>query len=199
VLNVLQRLWSEEKARPPLVLLGLIICLSLLWIIFGGGREAPKAETREDYKEVVINGRVKEHNDIKSLDSNKPMTVHFTIPELAYQSDAAILPDEDGTFEIVIRVPADKDQYSFDLDLSQGATRWRARSDQKIRTDKSNLDLAEISGEPPRAKEANPRAHLARKATRDPQAVQELREEHRRKRADRKEQRRQRRVRKRKR
>jgi len=190
----LSKLWQEEKARPPLILMALIVVLSLLWLLFGRGDGSKVEEKTETFRDVVVKGSVRSDDSRDSLDVSRPVTVHLSIPELTYQQDVTLVPDEEGNFEIPLQLPADKPQYSFDLDISQDGTRWRARSQQKVETDSPSLEIAELALVPPPAAQTDPRAHLKSKpATTNADKRKQIREERKKRRADQMEKRKQRR------
>ena len=109
-LNVLSQIWAEEKARPPLVLLSLIVSLTLLWLVFGESRQAPQEETTKSLVEVVVKGSLEgaESAYLQNVDPTRAVTVHLSIPEIAYQRDTVVIPQEDGTFELSLSLPTEK-------------------------------------------------------------------------------------------
>ena len=193
-LNVLSQIWAEEKARPPLVLLSLIVSLTLLWLVFGESRQAPQEETTKSLVEVVVKGSLEgaESAYLQNVDPTRAVTVHLSIPEIAYQRDTVVIPQEDGTFELSLSFPTEKPEYRFDLDLSQGTNRWRVRTNQTLDSGQPTLDLATLPLEPP-TQTADPRATIKKQDVSSSQSRAETREQRRLRRRERKEQKRQRR------
>lgn len=159
-MDLLTRLWSQKATRSPLIVLGLIVGVSFLWLLSSVLTKAPTAPKVENKTvEIVVKGKV----DLRKLPSDQETAfkVHVNIPELAYQADILLTPDSDGTFELPVKVRTDQGPLTYTVDASLGDKRWNVVPTTRLTTVETNsvVEIEEFQAEPP-TNSKNLRGHL---------------------------------------
>ncbi len=125
------KIWDIKAARPALLALGLIVLVAFLWGLTALlGKEAPKPKVQAGVVDVVVKGRVP--NAVKLDPDQGPLTVHVSVPELAYQTDVVVKPGSDGTFEAPIQLQTEETNLHYSVDVSLGDQRWNAIPPQRL-------------------------------------------------------------------
>lgn len=159
------RLWSYPPARAPLVLSALMVVLTAGWLVWPSrapvntSSNSPPLEAAAPIQ-MVVRGQIRLPAGRFASVPSQPVTVHLSIPAVAYQTDVTLEPEGDGRYEIAVSVPKGAAP-RYNLELSVGEARWVALTDQPLSLNAEVVESPVLDGSPPN--ESNPRAHLSKR------------------------------------